>query len=117
MSKKFKVVGARVLVDPIITTLSIVERGKLSNIEVIVTQEEIKKKTQGRVVAIGNDPLVHELVKIGDIVHFIWHAGHETHIEDHEYRMIEMQDISMVESLEDDQQLAPVQIPPELPSH
>lgn len=92
----FKPVGARILVKDIVTSLSIVERGKRAGIEVIVEDDNKPRATQGEVIALGNDPLVHELVKPGDIVYFNWHSGHHVYLEDEEFRMLELQDVTAV---------------------
>jgi len=92
----FRPLGARLLVKPIVSTLSLVERGKLSNLEVVVEDDNRPQPTQGEVIALGEDPLLRELVKVGDIVHFSRFAGHNVTLQDEEYRMLEMQEVTAV---------------------
>jgi len=93
-----KILGARLLVDPIITTLSLEQRAANAGLEIVVENENRPRPTMGRVVAVGTDPLLREEIKVGDIVSFMSYAGHDTTLEGHVFRTLEFQDITMVES-------------------
>ena len=93
---KYKPLGARLLVDPIITTVSLEKRAELAGLEIVLEQENIPKPTQGRVIALGSDPLMHEEIKIGDTVFFSWHSGHDVVLDGKTFRQLEHQDITAV---------------------
>lgn len=90
---KYKPKGARVLVEDIIQSLSLEERGAKAGITVIVENENKPPCTMGKIVALGSDPLVHEEYKVNQIVHFDRWAGKEIVIEDKSYRSLEIQEI------------------------
>lgn len=96
---KVKVIGARVLVQEISTTLSLEERGKKFGITVITDERNRPKPTQGRVVKVGTDPFLREDGGIveGCIVHFARLAGSHYFFKGEEYRMLEFQEITVVE--------------------
>jgi len=98
----YKPFGSRLLVDPITTTLSLEERGRKIGIEVIVEQENVPRPTQGRVVALGSDPLLHESVKVGDIVFFHYNSGHGVTLQGHEFRQLEISEITGILSEEEE---------------
>jgi co-chaperonin GroES (HSP10) len=100
MTKKvFKPMGARLLVQEIITTLSLEERGKRAGLTVIVESDNRPPASTGTVVALGSDPIFEGNVKEGDVVHFHPRAGYEQHLEGKQYRMLEWQEITAVEQL------------------
>ena len=86
--------GARLLVDDIESTVSLEERGKQVGITVIVNQQNRPKVTQGRVIALGDDPMTQARFKVGDIVMFNHLAGVETWIEGRRFRTLEEQEIT-----------------------
>lgn len=93
---KYKPLGARLLVDPIITTVSLEKRAELAGIEIVLEQDNVPKPTQGRVIALGSDPLLHEELKIGDIVFYNWHSGNDVVLEGKTFRQLEHQDVTGV---------------------
>lgn len=93
MARKLKIIGARLAVIDIITTLSLVERGRKSDLEIITDESNNPRPTQGRVIVLGTDPLIREEFKVGDIVSFDWHAGTGLVHEDIQYRVLEFQEI------------------------
>lgn len=95
---QYRPLGARLLVDPIVTTLSLEERARRAGLEIVVEQENRPRPTMGRVIAIGSDPLLREEVKVGDIVYFGPHAGHDVVLQDHTYRQIEHQEVTGIQS-------------------
>jgi co-chaperonin GroES (HSP10) len=101
-----KPLGARVFVEDIITTLSIEERAKRAGIVAVVNENNRPRATQGRVVAVGNDPLVQEFCKVGDIVFFGPLSGKFIYHKDKQYRSLELHELEAVEE-------APSGVPPE----
>jgi co-chaperonin GroES (HSP10) len=93
----YKPLGARVLVDPIITTLSLEERARQAGLEIVVENDNRPPSTQGRVIALGSDPLLLEEIKLGDIVFFNKHSGHEVVLQDKVFRQLEFQEITGVQ--------------------
>jgi co-chaperonin GroES (HSP10) len=97
MGKVMKIVGARVLVEDIITELDLVERGKLSNLTVVTSEASQPKPTTGLVIAVGGDPMIAEYdIYIGSIVGFRWTSGIYQYVEGKQYRSLELQEIITV---------------------
>jgi co-chaperonin GroES (HSP10) len=97
MKKISTPLGARVIVEEIITTLSLEARGEASNIYVVTEERNRPNSTQGKVVALGNDPILRESgLREGSIVTFAELSGKYVFIEDVRYRCIEWQEIIMV---------------------
>lgn len=97
----YKPLGARLLVDPIITTVTLEERAKQAGLELVLEHENIPRPTQGRVIALGSDPFLHEQIKVGDIVMFHHLSGHDVTLTGITYRQLELTDITGV--LQDDE--------------
>jgi len=100
---KYKPLGARLLVDPIVTTLSLEERARRAigpnapnGLEIVVEHDNRPRPTQGKVIALGPDPLLHEQIKEGDIVFFHHYSGHEVTLEGVTYRVLELPEITGV---------------------
>ena len=94
--KTYKPLGARLLVDPIITTVSLEERAKNAGLELVLEQENIPAPTQGIVIALGSDPLLREEIKIGDIVFFGRYSGGDVFLEGRRYRQLDHGEITGV---------------------
>lgn len=94
-----KPTGGRIFVRDIISSLSVEERAKRAGIIAIVNDSNRPKATMGQVVAIGNDPLIADYCKVGDVVYFGPLAGKKIVQEGHEVRILELPDI---EATEDD---------------
>ena len=103
---KYRPLGARLLVDAIVTTVGLEERAKLSGLEIVLEHDNVPRPTQGRVVALGSDPLLHEEVKEGNIVFFKWHDASEVWLEGKCYLQLEHQSITGVMEQEE---IVPVQ--------
>jgi co-chaperonin GroES (HSP10) len=91
-----KPLGARVIVEDIIATLSIEQRAAAAGFVAIVNEQNRPKATQGKVLAVGTDPLLQEEIKVGDIVDFSYLAGTRIFIDGEEFRSLEFQDIIQV---------------------
>lgn len=94
--------GPRVLLDDIITTLSVEERARRIQapgcppMEAVIAETERPKATQGRVIAVGSDPFVQEQISVGDIVSFSYLDGTFVYIDGVRFRSLEFQQIIMV---------------------
>jgi chaperonin GroES len=99
--KKIVCLGARVTVEPLLETLSLEERGKKAGLYVVVSGENKPRPTTGRVVAVGTDPLVQELIKVGDKVYFGRLAGTEVIVDGKEYRSLDFNELIQVETDDD----------------
>jgi chaperonin GroES len=85
--------GARVFVELIDPVDEVTARAAAARLYVVVMEENLPRPTEGRVVAIGTDPFIQELVQLGDIVTFSKFAGHEQIVEGHTYRVLEDREI------------------------
>ena len=102
----FSPVGPRLLVDDIVSELTLEQRAAKAGLNIVVADNNRPKATQATIVAIGDDPTLTEEVnfkgvkrpryKVGDVVAFNWHAGHLQIIEGHEYRSIEESEVTGV---------------------
>lgn len=94
--------GARVLVDDIVTTLSVEERARRIQapgcppMEAVVAEDQRPRNTEGRVIAVGSDPFVQEQVNVGDKVSFSYLDGTFVYIDGVRFRSLEFQQIIMV---------------------
>jgi co-chaperonin GroES (HSP10) len=86
-------IGARVFVDPIEPIDEVTARAAAAGLHAVILDENVPKPTEGRVIAIGSDPMIQELIKIGDIVTFSKFAGHEQMVEGRTYRSLELREI------------------------
>lgn len=98
--RTYKPLGARLLVDPVVTTLSLEERAHRAGLEIIVENENRPQPTMGVVVAVGSDPLLQEEIKVGDWVYFGKYAGHEVVLEGKSFRCLELQEVTGVQAEE-----------------
>lgn len=94
MKKVFKPFGARLLVDPIITTVSLEKRAEMAGLHVVLEDDNVPAPTQGRVVALGSDPFLQEQVKVGDIVFFHHHSGHDVTLEGRVFHELDISEIT-----------------------
>ena len=94
--KRYKPLGSRLLVETINTTLSLEERAKNAGLEIVVEMENRPRPTQGKVLALGPDPLLHEQIKVGDTVFFMPYAGSEVTLEGVTYRQLELGEVTGV---------------------
>ena len=92
----YKPLGARLLVEPIITTLSLEERAKNAGLEIVVEKDNIPAPTQGRVIALGSDPFLREQIKEGDVVFFGRYAGGDVILAGVSYRQLELSEVTGV---------------------
>lgn len=99
--KTYKPLGARLLVDPVTTTLSLEDRAKRAGIEIVIEHENRPMPTVGIVIAVGSDPMLQEEVKVGDYVFFARHAGHEVVLNGKVFRQLELQEITATGTADD----------------
>lgn len=95
--KTLKPTGALIYVEDIITSLSIEERAKAAGFIAIVDDENRPRATQGKCIAVGEDPLIQELIKVGDVVFFGYLAGKRIFYHEREIRVLEYNEIIGVE--------------------
>jgi co-chaperonin GroES (HSP10) len=88
--------GARIIVDDIITSLSVEKRAEAAGLVAVVADKERPRNTEGRVIAVGPDPLVQENVNVGDKVSFSYLDGTFVYIDGVRFRSLEFQQIIMV---------------------
>lgn len=84
-----RAVGSRVTIREIQTSLSLVERGKLSNLTVVTDERNVPMPTEGIIVSVGQDPLLaDEGLIIGAHVFFGKYAGTKVYWEGEEFRTL-----------------------------
>lgn len=96
MAKVMRPIGARIVVEELKSELTLTERGKLSNIVVVTDEQNQPHNTMGKVVALGTDPMVHEVCKEGDTVFFNKHAGVRQFLEGRQFRILDFPEILSV---------------------
>lgn len=85
--------GSRVFVDPITPIDSVTARAAAAGLHAVVMEENKPRPTEGIVVAVGSDPMIQELVHVGDTVTFAWHAGYEQQVEGRTLRVLELREL------------------------
>ena len=113
MAKKkvFSTTGNRLLVDDIMSELTLEHRAAKAGLEIVIQTNNKPRPTAGIVVGIGDDPWLWEQIvvegvkrpryQIGDTVYFAWSAGVGQIIEGHEFRCLEAQEVISVERVLD----------------
>lgn len=91
-----KPIGARILVIDVEPIDEVTDRAKRAGLYVVTLEMNKPKPTTGKVVAIGNDPLVQECFKLGQTVFFQKHAGTYIIVEGIQYRSLEMNEVISV---------------------
>lgn len=99
-----RMLGARLLVDEIETTLSLEVRAQRAGLELILEDDVRPRPTQGRVVSVGTDPLLKEEIAVGDVVFFAPTAGNYMTLQGKTFRQLEHLDVTSVMSEEEYQQ-------------
>lgn len=89
-------IGSRCLVTDLDPEVSLVKRAEAAGLHLVIGEENVPKPTSGKVEAVGSDPLIQELISVGDIVLFARHAGLEVQIEGKAYRSLELREIAHV---------------------
>lgn len=92
----YKPLGPRLLVEPIITTLSLEERATQAGLEIVLENDNRPLPTQGKVIALGSDPLLREEIREGDIVFFEKYSGHDVTLAGRTYRQLLHQEVTGV---------------------
>lgn len=99
--KVMKPLGARVIVEELKSSLSLTERGKQSGLTVVAYDENLPQNTMGKILALGTDPLLHEVVKVGQVAFFSKSAGVKQYLEGRQFRILELQEILAVQEWEE----------------
>ena len=89
-------VGARLWVELITPEDELQQRAEKAGLKLATYDYNKPRPTTGKVVALGQDPLVHEMIQLGDVVFFSRHAGHEIQLEGRTLRSLELQEITAV---------------------
>ena len=84
---KFRPIDDRVLVE------IIEEEEQKTEAGIIIPDTAKEKPRQGKVVAVGTDEDLKELVKEGDIILFTKYGGEEIKINGKEYKVVQRADI------------------------
>ena len=87
-------IGARCFVEEIEPVDEVTARMAAAGLHAVVLDENVPKPTEGRVVAVGSDPLIQELIRVGDVVTFSRHAGSYQMVEGRTYRNLELREIT-----------------------
>jgi co-chaperonin GroES (HSP10) len=85
--------GDRIFVDELEPEVSLVKRAEAVGLSIVVNNENVPRPTTGIVVAVGDDPLIQERCKIGDVVSFASHAGVYQQVSGKQYRCLEGREI------------------------
>jgi co-chaperonin GroES (HSP10) len=72
------------------------------DIVIVHTEKDHSRPTTGKVVAVGNGPLINEMLQVGDTVFFAQYAGTYTTVENVRYRNLLWSDITDVLRDEED---------------
>lgn len=103
-----KPIGARVVVVPITTTLTMEQRAKQTTsalngqpLTVVVADRERPRNTMGIIVKLSIDPIIEENFKVGMGVYYGAHSGVEQTFEGKTYRSLEFQEI--ISTLEEEE--------------
>jgi co-chaperonin GroES (HSP10) len=89
-------IGSRVFVREIAPIDEVTARAQAAGLHVVVLDENLPRPTSGEVTAIGSDPLIQELIQLGDIVFYSKFAGHEMVVEGRVYKSLELREIISV---------------------
>lgn len=89
-------VGARCWVEEIQPVDEYQEFTNRTGIHLVQLETQTPRPTTGKVVAVGNDSYLNELVRVGDIVFFGKYAGEYVTVKGVQYRCLEVQDIKSV---------------------
>ena|ERR1700744_3500303 len=85
--------GARIIVVPVVTTLTIEERGKKAGLTMVLADKSKPRPTLGIVIALPLDPFMRENFKIGEGVYFNGLAGTDMYFEGKTFRSLEFNEI------------------------
>jgi len=88
--------GDRCFVEELPVETSLAKRAEGAGLHIVLAEENIPKPTTGIVIALGDDPLIQERLRLGDIVSFAKHAGVYQHVQGKQYRCLEGREIISV---------------------
>jgi co-chaperonin GroES (HSP10) len=86
-------IGSRIFVELITPVDEVTARMTAAGLHAVVLDENVPRPTEGRVIAVGSDPMTQELIQINDVVSFSKYAGHELMVEGRTYRSLELREI------------------------
>jgi co-chaperonin GroES (HSP10) len=88
--------GARCFVEEITPIDEVSARAAAAGLHAVILDENVPKPTEGLVIAVGTDPLIQELVHVGDTVTFGKYAGSYQMVEGRTYRNLELRELTAV---------------------
>jgi co-chaperonin GroES (HSP10) len=89
-------VGARCWVEDIQPVDEVKQWTARTGLVAVQFENDAPRPTTGKVVAVGNDPYLNEVVKVGDIVFFQRFAGTGIVIQGKQLRVLEVHEITSV---------------------
>lgn len=88
-----KPIGARIVIVPITTTLTIEERYKRSGLIGVVAEKSKPRNTLGVIVNTSIDPIIEENFQVGMGVYYGPLSGTEVHLLGKTYRSLEFNEV------------------------
>ncbi len=98
---KIKPIGARVFVRQIIPIDPVTKQWNESGLTLIQDEKRLPPATMGLVIRVGNDPMIEEMVRPGDVISYGRHDGSTFMENGQEYRDIGLHEIRGVRTPED----------------
>ena len=68
-------------------------RAKNAGLHVVIDQKNMPRPTEGVVIALGPDPLLRELVQVGDTVYFSKFCNEYIHVDGVPYHILSLSDL------------------------
>lgn len=96
-----KPIGARVVIVPITTTLSIEEKWRRAGLTYVAAERSKPRNTLGIIVSLSIDPIIEENFKTGMGVYFGPLSGTELHLLGKTFRSLEFQEV--ISTLEEEE--------------
>jgi len=96
LAKKLMPVGERCLVEEAELVTDTDKFTERTGIVLVEYERNLERPTTGKVVALGNGPLINDMIKVGDTVFYAKYAGKYTVVEGKQYRNLEYHEITDV---------------------
>lgn len=94
MSKIATPLGARVYVEDDPVVVEEVVRAQEAGLHVVIDKKNIPRPTSGVVIAVGPDPLIQDLIQVGDRVFFSKYCTNYIQIDGHSYHVLELNELT-----------------------
>ncbi len=89
-------VGARCWVKEVAPVDEIQQWSRRTGLVAVQLDSATPRPTTGYVVAVGNDPLLQEMLKVGDLVFYGKYAGEHVQVKGETYRCLGMHEITSI---------------------